>query len=304
MTLRRRGVLGECDARTQGALVAGGYGRNRGRRSAPPRAARRYRASFWFEFLRASLIESRSVSDAAHSRTRGSSSAARLRCPSASSRRPASASQQAEVEEDVRVVRMLHVGPPQHGRGRVEVLRFVERQRLEPRLPGRWLERLPRRPADDDTVVSGSAAVAARLVAGSWTKIKVPAGASSSSPATVKRARPERTSRAPRGDRPPHRARRALRSPARPPRGPIGVDAEGGDAERDPDWDRVELATEAVEVVEVRCPVGGRGHAGTATASRTSRPNARPPRRSPRAARRRTRGEATLRLRRRRSRAP
>ena len=37
MTLRWRGVLSECDARTQGALVAGGYGRNRGRRSAPPK---------------------------------------------------------------------------------------------------------------------------------------------------------------------------------------------------------------------------------------------------------------------------
>ena len=49
MTLRRRGGLGECDARTQGALVAGGYGRNRGRRSAPPRTSRRHKASFRFE---------------------------------------------------------------------------------------------------------------------------------------------------------------------------------------------------------------------------------------------------------------
>ncbi len=48
--LRRRGVLGECDARTQGAFVAGGYGRNRGRRSVPPRASRRHKASFCFGF--------------------------------------------------------------------------------------------------------------------------------------------------------------------------------------------------------------------------------------------------------------
>jgi hypothetical protein len=50
MTPPRRGVLGECEARTQGAFVAGGYGRNRGRRIAPSNAARRYRASFWNGF--------------------------------------------------------------------------------------------------------------------------------------------------------------------------------------------------------------------------------------------------------------
>ena len=36
MTPRRRAVLGECEARTQGAFVAGGYGRNRGRESCRP----------------------------------------------------------------------------------------------------------------------------------------------------------------------------------------------------------------------------------------------------------------------------
>ncbi len=46
VTPSRRGVLGECEARTQGAFVAGGYGRNRGRRIAPSSAARRHRASF------------------------------------------------------------------------------------------------------------------------------------------------------------------------------------------------------------------------------------------------------------------
>ena len=45
MTPRRRGALGECEARTQGAFVAGGYGRNRGRRIVPASAARRLRAS-------------------------------------------------------------------------------------------------------------------------------------------------------------------------------------------------------------------------------------------------------------------
>ena len=40
MTPRRRAVLGECEARTQGAFVAGGYGRNRGRRIVPSSAAR------------------------------------------------------------------------------------------------------------------------------------------------------------------------------------------------------------------------------------------------------------------------
>ncbi len=45
MTVPRRGALGECEARTQGAFVAGGYGRNRGRRIAPSSAARRDKAS-------------------------------------------------------------------------------------------------------------------------------------------------------------------------------------------------------------------------------------------------------------------
>jgi hypothetical protein len=44
--------MGECEARTQGAFVAGGYGRNRGRRIAPTSAARRLRASFRSGFVR------------------------------------------------------------------------------------------------------------------------------------------------------------------------------------------------------------------------------------------------------------
>src|SRR5207248_6717085 len=36
---RRPGALGECETRTQGVGVAGGYGRDRGRRIAPPSAA-------------------------------------------------------------------------------------------------------------------------------------------------------------------------------------------------------------------------------------------------------------------------
>src|SRR2546422_4476218 len=46
MTLRRRGVMGEREARTQRALVAGGYGCDRGRRIAPSSAVRRHKASF------------------------------------------------------------------------------------------------------------------------------------------------------------------------------------------------------------------------------------------------------------------
>jgi hypothetical protein len=46
MTLRRPGAIGECETRTQGAFVAGGYGRDRGRRIAPPSAVGRHKASF------------------------------------------------------------------------------------------------------------------------------------------------------------------------------------------------------------------------------------------------------------------
>src|SRR5919109_4256127 len=38
--------MGECETRTQGAFVAGGYGRDRGRRLAPPSAAGRHVAHF------------------------------------------------------------------------------------------------------------------------------------------------------------------------------------------------------------------------------------------------------------------
>ena len=46
MTLRRPGAIGGCGARTQEACVAGGYGRDRGRRTAPASAAGRLKASF------------------------------------------------------------------------------------------------------------------------------------------------------------------------------------------------------------------------------------------------------------------
>jgi SAM-dependent methyltransferase len=46
MTLRRPGAIAECEARTQRAFVAGGYGRDRGRRIAPASAAGRHKASF------------------------------------------------------------------------------------------------------------------------------------------------------------------------------------------------------------------------------------------------------------------
>ncbi len=46
MSLRRPGAIGECGARTQGACVAGGYGCDRGRGTAPASAADRLKASF------------------------------------------------------------------------------------------------------------------------------------------------------------------------------------------------------------------------------------------------------------------
>ena len=45
MTLRREGAMLECEARTQGAFVAVGYGRDRGRRIAPSSAFSRHKAS-------------------------------------------------------------------------------------------------------------------------------------------------------------------------------------------------------------------------------------------------------------------
>jgi hypothetical protein len=41
MITRWLSVMGECDARTQGAFICGAYGRARGRGSVPPSAFRR-----------------------------------------------------------------------------------------------------------------------------------------------------------------------------------------------------------------------------------------------------------------------
>ena len=41
MIMRRMGSMSECEARTQGAFVAVGYGRDRGRRIVPLSGARR-----------------------------------------------------------------------------------------------------------------------------------------------------------------------------------------------------------------------------------------------------------------------
>jgi hypothetical protein len=48
MTLRRRGVMGECEARTQGALVFVNTGATEDAAIAPSRALRRHTLSFRF----------------------------------------------------------------------------------------------------------------------------------------------------------------------------------------------------------------------------------------------------------------
>ena len=122
--------------------------------------------------------------------------------------------------------------------------------------------------------MSGAAAVAARRVAGSGTKTKVPGGPSSSSPSTMKRAWPcedevELLVVARTGAELvvllDHLAARLARG--------VGVDAEGADPERDPHRDRDGVAVEALELVQVGGAVAGAAHAVTATASRTRRPS-------------------------------
>ena len=50
MTLRRQGAMGECETRTQGALVAGGHGRDGGRRIRAVRRIRAAEVSCWSKF--------------------------------------------------------------------------------------------------------------------------------------------------------------------------------------------------------------------------------------------------------------
>src|SRR5450759_2958434 len=52
---RRRGALGECEARTQGAPVAGGSGRDGGRRIRAVQRVRAAEVSCWSEFQQAAL---------------------------------------------------------------------------------------------------------------------------------------------------------------------------------------------------------------------------------------------------------
>jgi hypothetical protein len=55
VTPRRRGALGECGARTQGAPVAGGHGRDGGRRIRAVQRNRAAEVSCWSEFQQAAL---------------------------------------------------------------------------------------------------------------------------------------------------------------------------------------------------------------------------------------------------------
>jgi len=97
-----------------------------------------------------------------------------------------------EVVEDARVVGVLLESPGQDAADSKSPAVY-EGSASSQDSHGEGENAFPAVPPTTSTVVSGSTAVAARRVAGSGTKTRVPAGASSSSPASVKRARPSRT---------------------------------------------------------------------------------------------------------------